>query len=154
VQVEPEVRLHAVAHRLQDATLRGLEPPSVPVHVDALGVASLKALRAVRVEHRYHVDRCTVGDALCERVIGSLVEEPDDIGESHGGGALVTVHLGPQEDLRGAAAEREMTDLPAFRARSRDPMRNRPAQMSLHRPPVRLVIEAPIIEFGHAHAVV
>ena len=100
--------------------------------------------------HGDEVNGRTLGDPSGERVVRGLVEEAHDVRECHGGCALVSVHLRPEEDLHGPAAEGQVPDVTTFRALSGDARRDRAPQKRLDGVPVRPVVEAAIVQPAHA----
>jgi hypothetical protein len=55
VKVEADSRVESIPQRLEDLSFRSLKAERVAIDVDALGVAPLKTLGAVRVQHRHDV---------------------------------------------------------------------------------------------------
>jgi hypothetical protein len=95
VEVESEVRVEVVGCGLEDLPLGGLKAAGIAVHVDPLGVPPPEPFRAVGIQHGDHMHGGPFRDPARQGIVRSLVEEADDIGQGHGRGAFVAVHLGP-----------------------------------------------------------
>ena len=115
VQVEANSRVQPIAKRLERLAFRRLQPQRVTIDVDALRVASLEALRPVRVEHRHDVQRQTRQDP--RRPPG-----PDDGGEGtrrRSKSAEVAVDSSPcicdhSRTANGSVARLDVVDRPPF----------------------------------------
>ena len=118
VEVEAERWIQPVAQPLESQALRRLQVQRVAIDVDPLGVAPLKSLGAVGIEHRHHMqvrgDRGAVRRAAGRGVGGCsrAVEERDR------GRRLVAVHLRPQQHFQRTAAEPHVIDRSSFDRRA------------------------------------
>ena len=146
MEIEAEVRVQRVAHRLEGLPFGRLEPAGVTVDVDALGVPPLEAFGSIGIQHGDHVDGGALGDAPGHGVIALLMEESHDVHQRHGRGAFVAVHLGPQQHGDGSGAERQVTDLPPFGAPSHHLGAHVPTEVRRQGRPVGLVVEAAILQ--------
>src|SRR3546814_5708576 len=80
----------------------------VAVDVDALRVTALEARGAVGIHDRQEVQGGAFAQALHQRVVGMFAEEAEQVGDRHRRGALVAVHLRPQQYARVAIAPRHV----------------------------------------------
>src|SRR5690606_1116940 len=116
VQVEAEVRLNTLAQRMQRLCLGGDESTRVAVYVDALRIAALEARGAVGVHDRQEMQGGVLTQVLHDRVPRVLAEEAEQVGDCHRRGALVAVHLRPEQHTRVAISPRHMSQRSALDA--------------------------------------
>src|SRR3546814_7017703 len=79
-------------------------------------LTALEARGAVGIHDRQEVQGGAFAQALHQRVVGMFAEEAEQVGDRHRRGALVAVHLRPQQYARVAIAPRHVAQWATFRA--------------------------------------
>ena len=89
-------------------------------------------------------------------VVRLLGHQGIEVGQGHGGGALVSVHLGPEEDRDRALAEGDGSEGPPLGALAHDlhPEEVRVLHDRAHHPPVRVLVEPSVLQASNPDVVV